>query len=478
MESKQKNNKTDFNFKDDTSYIKQELSSLNINNYQEDKKEFFEDLNNLSGIIKNSINEISNSKNFSNLFFDDGNFYNINQLDYKKVIDDEEFFDEETLNLYYEMEQVEKNAKNKKAKNRNYGKERNLVEKFSKNPKKNNKKENELEFEKEKLNEIMINFIKNVYQHIENELYIEIEQTNEDHKSNMDKETLFGFIKEINNEIKNNNCQTLIEVSRKSDMTFKAPYRFYLDTKVYHKIKKFHNLCTVTLRFHLLIEMVISNGDTKINFKSVIIQYLNDKKETKMKIRSDAEFWEKQKKKHKKYKFDDDNKNIFICFLINNHLGKNNIMYCSCNNDCYICKSNNKNKNKPKPFDELNKYLKKENDIKNKIHYTQLWFGKFNSYLSYDDELNRFRCSFCMDFYKNKWNLARLFCNYDYEYEQDHSCQFFLCTGCYRKKRYEDKKELCPNCGKFYVNFGRVCSTMKYYNYYKGQSLFRARKFD
>ena len=177
--------------------------------------------------------------------------------------------------------------------------------------------------------------------------------------------------------------------------------------------------------------MFLTSGDAKIKILKYLISYGD----------SDKEIMRKPD---------------FTCFLINNTLGNYSITYCSCG-DCMNCK----NRSKPKPFDELIQYFKENNSIKNKIFYTQLFYGKYNKYRN---ESN-YKCSFCKEFYQKKLNIVKLFCIP--KFYPDHSCLFWICRDCYYKKREKKSHELCPNCGKFYINFTKIIGLFKLYELMK-----------
>ena len=44
-----------------------------------------------------------------------------------------------------------------------------------------------------------------------------------------------------------------------------------------------------------------------------------------------------------------------------------------------------------------------------------------------------------------------------------------MCNNCYQKfyeiDDYSEKEEICPNCGKFYVNFSQIAELLNYLNY-------------
>ena len=175
--------------------------------------------------------------------------------------------------------------------------------------------------------------------------------------------------------------------------------------------------------------MSIRSGNVKLNISKFIINYQDKAQEIIM------------------------NPN-FGCLLINNKLGNYSITYCECGN-CMNCK----NKEEPKPFDDILYYLRKKNKIEEKIDFTGLWFGKFNRYRNESG----YKCSFCRDFFSKKLNIVKLFCNPDFD--SDHTCQFWICRDCFKAKRKENIHEICPNCGKFTITFSQLNSIYRYYRW-------------
>ena len=280
-----------------------------------------------------------------------------------------------------------------------------------------------LKFDEKKLSKKLKNFFLSAYQLISEKYY------NEDKidKNLKDNKNLLNLINKILLEYNNDNCEFSFLYSEENNRLY--PNFFELHLKVIHKIKDFHGLITIKILFKIELKMFITSGNAEINILKYLICYGD----------SDKEIMRKPD---------------FICFLINNTLGNYSITYCSCG-DCMNCK----NRNKPKPFDKLLIYLKKENNIRDNIFYTQLWYGKYNKYRN---ESN-YKCSFCKEFYKKKLNIVKLFCNPDLD--PDHSCLFWICRDCYYNKCKIKLNELCPNCKKFTINFTQTMRIFKYYKW-------------
>ena len=79
-------------------------------------------------------------------------------------------------------------------------------------------------------------------------------------------------------------------------------------------------------------------------------------------------------------------------------------------------------------------------------------------------QINGYKCSFCNT---DKLYLTKIFC--DHFTGIDHLCHFYMCNNCYQKfyeiDDYSEKEEICPNCGKFYVNFSQIVEILNYINY-------------
>ena len=235
-------------------------------------------------------------------------------------------------------------------------------------------------------------------------------------------EYLLRLINQIIIEKKNHNCK--FKFNHNNNEIYNENKTFIMDLEVIHKIKLFNKLLKMEIIFNLLIEMYIRSGNTIIKFSTCKINYQDKEREIIIKPN-------------------------FTCLLVNNNLGNYSITYCSCNN-CENCK-NRKNK---KPFDDLLLYLRKKYKIKYKPEYTQLWYGKYNSYRNNVG----YKCSFCSDFYKKKLNIVKLYCIKDC----DHSCIFWICFYCYNKKIQLGKSEICPNCENFEINFSKLKSIYRF----------------
>ena len=138
--------------------------------------------------------------------------------------------------------------------------------------------------------------------------------------------------------------------------------------------------------------------------------------------------------------------------FFNNNLGKDGRCMCICDRkDCYYCT----NKNDIEPFEEMRTHINGQcasDDYNTKSYsYTQAWTFS-NKRNSLDNNCN-YKCSFCRE---QKGKLMRIF--FHREKDADHSCYFFMCDACVDDYRNADgdKVELCPNCGKFWVNFTKI----------------------
>lgn len=303
-----------------------------------------------------------------------------------------------------------------------------------------------LKFKEESLSKKLVKFFLSVYQIISKENYDKDEENDENIK---EKNHLLNIINEILLEYENNNCKFSFIYSENNNTL--NDNSLTLNLKVIHEIVKFNGLVNIKIIFKVELKMFISSGDTQINIARYLINYenYNDKnnsEDIKFSKHNDKEIIMKPN---------------FKCFLINNILGNYGITYCTCG-DCMKCM----NRKEPKPFDKLLNYLKKKNEIESQIPFTRLWFGKYNKYRN---ESN-YKCSFCKEFYEKKLNIVKLFCNPDFD--PDHSCIFWICKDCYfnkKKNNMDNMEELCPNCGKFYINFTQLYRIFRYYKWRKHQ---------
>ena len=291
---------------------------------------------------------------------------------------------------------------------------------------KNKVNSNKLIFKEGKLSKKLKLFFLDVYNIISEGNYDKIETDDENEK---EIKYLLDLIKEILLEDKNNNCEISFVFGNK-EKTF-TDREFIINLYILHKIKKFHNILNITIIFKVKIEMAIRSGNAKINISKLSIDYQDKKQEIVMKPN-------------------------FNCLIINNKLGNYSITYCTCG-DCMNCK----NRKEPKPFDDILLYLRNKNNISKKVDFTGLWFGKYNRYRNESG----YKCSFCTDFYQKKLNIVKLFCNPDFD--PDHTCQFWICRDCYKNKKKIKRNELCPNCGKFIINFSQLSRIYRYLRWKK-----------
>ena len=297
---------------------------------------------------------------------------------------------------------------------------------------------NTLKFKEESLSKKLEKFFLIAYKIISEKNYDEKEENDQNIK---ETKHLLNLINEILLEYNNENCKISFIYSENNNVFNDTGLT--LNFKIIHKISKFSGLVNIKIIFKVELKMFISSGDAQINISKYLINYESYKdfinnKDINGNKNNDKEIIMKPN---------------FKCFLINNILGNYSITYCTCC-DCMNCK----NRNEPKPFDNLLNYLKKKNNIKDEIYLTELWYGKFNRYRN---ESN-YKCSFCKDFYQKKLNIVKLFCNPDKDPE--HSCIFWICRDCYNKKRENNFNELCPNCKKFEINFTHLRRIFRYYN--------------
>ena len=293
----------------------------------------------------------------------------------------------------------------------------------------------ELKFKKDIFQEKIKLFFLRAYNIISEKNYdIIIDEEDED-KEDLNK--LLNLIDQI--LLEKQNCQLDIILGEKEKVFNNK--EFIINLYVAHKILKFNDLLEIQIVFKAKIEMSIRSGNAKLYIPKLSILY--------------------QKKKQKIIM----NPN-FNCLLINNYLGNYGIAYCNCNY-CEKCK-NRKEKKNSFPFDDLLIYLKEANakNIPNKIEFTGLYYGKFNKYRNESG----YKCSFCREFYEKKLNIVKLFCNPDSD--SDHTCQFWICRDCYYGKCRRRGNEICPNCGKFYINLSRLISIRRYYRWKKPMSIY------
>ena len=282
-----------------------------------------------------------------------------------------------------------------------------------------------LKFDEEVLSKKLTGFLLNAYKII-SEKYYDIIDEEDSNEISKEKKDLLNLIDEILLENKNKNCIITFVLADKDNII--NDREFQLNFYAFHKIMKFNALLTIKIGFKIKIKMFIRSGNTRMSVQKCSINY---NKEQKVIIKTD-----------------------FNCSLINNILGNYGITYCTCG-DCMKCN----NRKKPKPFDDLLGYLKETNSITNRKDFTGLWFGKFNRYRNESG----YKCSFCKEFYQKKLNIVRLFCNSDID--PDHSCQFWICLDCYKKKCKNNYNELCPNCGNFFITFSKLRRIFRYYRW-------------
>ena len=231
-------------------------------------------------------------------------------------------------------------------------------------------------------------------------------------------------------------------------------YYYFISTNIRYNIKSNietkKNLLLVTVKFELKIFISVRSGDTQIIFDKIIFIYEDINKE---KIKIDI---------IKKYNFKEGN---LIFHLYNNILGINGLCYCICNcSYCNYCeeRKNYENINKSIfPFDDFILYLNNVNNIYKEKDETYIYY-KNKPFNIWND--NGYKCSFCKTFKHNKKNKLWKYI-FNNEFDPDHSCYFFICNDCVfnNKELNEDKKILCPNCKKFFINFYNAEKIIDYY---------------
>ena len=349
-------------------------------------------------------------------------------LDFNESFDGFKIDDEEDIKVLVKMLDTT-NKKDIENENKNMSKlEKTFMEKIPKKVK-NKVPSTKLTFDEDILSPKLIDFFMRAYNIISEKNYDQIDNYDEeDNKKEINY--LLNLIDQIILEDKNNNCKMSIVYCKNKEKSFNNRY-FTFNVYVLHKILKFNDLLNLTIIFKVKIEMAVRSGNVNLSFTKCSIDY-NDKAQEVI-----------------------INPNL-NCLLINNNLGNYSITYCTCG-DCMKCR----NRKEPKPFDDVLYYLKKENGIKTQIYTSLLWFGKFNKYRNESG----YKCSFCTDFYRKKLNIVKLFCNGDFD--SDHTCQFWICRDCYWEKSKKRTDEICPNCGKFFINFSKLYRMFRYLRWKK-----------
>ena len=324
------------------------------------------------------------------------------------------------------------NAETEKA-NKTVEKQEKIMQKIEKKIKKQSGIPSpELKYSEKKLAKRLKSFFLKAYDIISKNNYDRIIEDEDDDEIEDSKETkhLLSLINQIILEKENQNCKMKIIFGEKEKKIIDR--EFIINLYVDHKIKKFNELLKINIIFKVKIEMSVRSGNVKLTISKYSINYDDNKQEIIIEPN-------------------------FKCLLINNNLGNYSVTYCTCGK-CMNCK----NRNEPKPFDDVLLYLKEKNGISNNyLEYTVLWFGKYNKYRNESG----YKCSFCQDFYSKKLNIVKLFCNPNID--PDHTCIFWICRDCYNKKMNDYyynyyKDDICPNCGKFKINFSKLRSIYYY----------------
>ena len=294
----------------------------------------------------------------------------------------------------------------------------------------------------EKLIKKLKKFLKRAYNLIcshnkDNELIekekIENDSDDEDKK---DKDNEIKFINIIKKLFEKEEVEMEISI-KNHKCKFNENY-FIINLYEKHEVNMCNDLLKMKIKIKLEIKMSVRSGNVEMSFYYMNIDY-NDKTQ-KIKLLPNLK-----------------------CKIINSEIGKRGITYCS------TCDLNMKESEKCEkcryrykfPFDDLLSYLRRQNNISEELKFTYLYFKGANSYKNDSN----YKCSFCTDFYAKKANIVRLFCNK--EKDPEHTCQFWICRNCFYKKfKYCNSDEVCPNCKKFKINF----RNLKSYNKYKNSS--------
>ena len=279
----------------------------------------------------------------------------------------------------------------------------------------------------EKLKKFLLRAYKIICEDNEQNELIYKEEIDENSDNNGDNKDEIKFLNILNQFIKNEKENYEMEISFKDKKSSYNDNFFIINLKEKHKINMCNDLLKIKIKIKLEIQMAISNGNSQIKFHYMAMKYNGDKQKLKLKPN-------------------------LKCTLINSYIGKRGITYCTCDH-CDRCKNRNEF-----PFDDLLFYLKEENNIKNDLKFTYLYFKGYNSYKNDSN----YKCSFCQDFYRKKLNIVRLFCidERDPNINPEHTCQFWICKDCYFNKYKMDEE--CPNCHKFIVNFAILKSYKKW----------------
>ena len=290
-----------------------------------------------------------------------------------------------------------------------------------------------LKYKEDELSPLLIDLFLKVYKIINNK-YFDIKEEEDDEDKKKEKNYILKLIEQIILEKNNDNCIMSVKYSKDEECKFtNRIINIYL--YISQKISKFHGLLNIKITFKVALKIEVRSGNIKLLISKCYLNYENNTQKIIM------------------------NPNLTI-LLINNNLGNYSVTYCTCK-DCMNCK----NRKEKKPFDDILFYLKKKNKINEEPQYTQLFYGKFNRYRNESG----YKCSFCKDFYNRKENIVKLFCNPDYD--SDHTCIFWTCKKCYFENKKNKKDEVCPNCGKFLVNFSKLKRIFAYLRWKKNQLL-------
>ena len=336
--------------------------------------------------------------------------------------------DEELIKLFDDISSIDKE-------NKNISKlEKDLNKKELKAKPKKKIISQKLKFEEEELDPLLIQFFLNAYKIINNKYFDIKEEEEDDDDKKKERNYMLKLIEQIILENNNNNCVMSIKYNKEEENNFNER-DLNINLYIKQKISKCHGLLNLKITFKVALKIAIRSGNVDLLISKCYLNYQNNTQKIKM------------------------NPNIAI-LLINNNLGNYSVTYCTCG-DCMNCK----NRKEKKPFDDLLFYLKKKNKIKEDLLYTQLFYGKFNRYRNESG----YKCSFCKDFYNRKSNIVKLFCNPDYD--SDHTCQFWTCRQCYLNNKSKKKDELCPNCGKFLINFSKLIRIYVYLRWKRNQLL-------
>lgn len=160
----------------------------------------------------------------------------------------------------------------------------------------------------------------------------------------------------------------------------------------------------------------------------------------------------------KLYKEVEDSPEELRLLIYNNELGKNGLKYCCCGN-CLYCNTIKNNLNKEdyhigtlrpvEPYENLRLRLNNTLNLGNEPEQTPPY--RFRNKINKANPLELVTCSFCNSNSLDSQILVKVFFNK--KMDSDHNCYFYFCPRCFDEIT---DNTLCPNCGKFKVNFHNI----------------------